>query len=420
MEATTTKSTFNAPEIKLHFLDYWRIIRIRKTVILAVFLLVAITTTLVTFVLPESFASTVRMKVKKDTPDVGGLGGERPYLPFDPYWVQDQFETIQSKSVLYTVVFSSDLNKRWAEKLKEEGDLRTEITFTLLKRKITVKQSRNTSLIEVKVLSDDKNEAATIANEIAKVYREHRLQARNEMSKGGIKVLQAKLDQRTLEMSNVQAEVNQLKKDLNISDIEAMGSGPMYAQTLEPETLRKIETMRISSQTDFSQLDALYSGLTNLSKTDLRKVILTVVPDAPLSELLSRQALSEQQMAEKLEIYGPENPEVKRIRSVCDTNNIQIDERCAGILGALRVKRDAKKAEVDTLQTEVNSSKNVDITEAIKRRPYFNKKRELENLQYIWEKLNMRVIQEDLEISLPKSGIVEIIDAAEPGRDISR
>ena len=56
----TTKASFNAPETKLHFLDYWRIIRIRKTVILAVFLLVAITTTLVTFVLPESFASTVR------------------------------------------------------------------------------------------------------------------------------------------------------------------------------------------------------------------------------------------------------------------------------------------------------------------------------------------------------------------------
>src|SRR5436190_7190794 len=197
---TTTAKTFNAPEIKLHFLDYWRIIRIRKTVILAVFLLVAITTTLVTFVLPESFASTVRMKVEKDTPDVAGIGGERPYLPFDPYWVQDQFETIQSKSVLYTVITNLHLNKVWAEKLKEEGDLRTEITFNLLKRKITVKQSRNTSLIEVKVLSDDKNEAATIANEIANVYREHRLKARSEMSKGGIKVLQAQLDQRSLEV----------------------------------------------------------------------------------------------------------------------------------------------------------------------------------------------------------------------------
>ena len=56
----STKS-FDAPELKLHFLDYWRIIRIRKTVILAVFLLVAITTTLVTFILPPTFASTVRI-----------------------------------------------------------------------------------------------------------------------------------------------------------------------------------------------------------------------------------------------------------------------------------------------------------------------------------------------------------------------
>src|SRR5437763_13301266 len=100
----TSKQNFNAPEVKLHFLDYWRIIRIRKTVILAVFLLVAITTTLVTFILPESFASTVRMKVEKDTGDVGDLTGERPYLGFDPYWVQDQFETLQSKVILYQVI----------------------------------------------------------------------------------------------------------------------------------------------------------------------------------------------------------------------------------------------------------------------------------------------------------------------------
>src|SRR5258708_27944536 len=103
MEATT-KPAFNAPEVKLHFLDYWRIIRIRKTVILAVFLLVAITSTLVTFILPESFASTVRMKVEKDSPDVGGLGGDRLAQAFDPYLIQDQFETIQSQSILYTVL----------------------------------------------------------------------------------------------------------------------------------------------------------------------------------------------------------------------------------------------------------------------------------------------------------------------------
>src|SRR3977135_730521 len=174
MEVAATKS-FNAPESKLHFLDYWRIIRIRKTVILAVFLLVAITTTLVTFILPVSYASTVRMKVEKESMDVGGLGGERQYLGYDPYWIQDQFETIGSKSILYQVIENLHLNKVWAQKLfKEETDLRTEVTYGILKSRIDVHQARSTSVIEIKALSDDKNEAAAIANEIAEVYRKHR------------------------------------------------------------------------------------------------------------------------------------------------------------------------------------------------------------------------------------------------------
>ena len=58
------------PEAKLHFLDYWRIIRIRKTVILAVFLLVVITATIVTFILPEAYSSKARIKVERDVTDV--------------------------------------------------------------------------------------------------------------------------------------------------------------------------------------------------------------------------------------------------------------------------------------------------------------------------------------------------------------
>src|ERR1039458_10879947 len=85
-------------ETKLHFLDYWRIIRIRKTVILAVFLLVVITATLVTFILPESYSSTTRIKIEHDQSDVGGLT-ERPGMggAYDPYFIQTEFELIQSE-----------------------------------------------------------------------------------------------------------------------------------------------------------------------------------------------------------------------------------------------------------------------------------------------------------------------------------
>src|SRR5580765_7418299 len=87
-------------ETKLHFLDYWRIIRIRKTVILAVFLLVVITATLVTFILPESYSSMARIKVERDQSDISFMNDPRMGSAYDPYFIQNEFETIKSERVL--------------------------------------------------------------------------------------------------------------------------------------------------------------------------------------------------------------------------------------------------------------------------------------------------------------------------------
>ena len=81
MDANT--SSF-AADSKLHFLDYWRVIRIRKTVIIAVLLLVVITVTAVTYILPESYRSTVRISVDKDTSDIAALGQAQGFRRLRP------------------------------------------------------------------------------------------------------------------------------------------------------------------------------------------------------------------------------------------------------------------------------------------------------------------------------------------------
>src|SRR6186997_1864012 len=103
-----------APEVKLHFLDYCRIIRIRKTVILSVFLLVVLTTTDVTYILPKSYMSSVRIKLEKNSSDVDPMGGAKNPNVFDPYFIQTEFEVIQSKTVLHKVIEKMELNKKWA------------------------------------------------------------------------------------------------------------------------------------------------------------------------------------------------------------------------------------------------------------------------------------------------------------------
>lgn len=104
-------------ESRLHFLDYWRIIRIRKTVIISVFLLVVITATLVTFILPERFASTASMKVERDKSDIDEISGtSMRFNPYDPYFVYTEYETIQSETILTNVVDMLDLNTAWGIK----------------------------------------------------------------------------------------------------------------------------------------------------------------------------------------------------------------------------------------------------------------------------------------------------------------
>src|SRR6266404_5832481 len=164
-------------ESKLHFLDYWRIIRIRKTVILAVFLLVVITATLVTFILPESFASTARIKVERDNPDIQGIA-ERPLGPgYDPYFIQTEFETIQSETVLGKVVESQNLNEVWAKKGSGER-LKTAESVKPLKNSLDLRPVPNSTSIDIGVKSDKLEEAAKLANAVAEAYKEFRTEQR--------------------------------------------------------------------------------------------------------------------------------------------------------------------------------------------------------------------------------------------------
>ena len=85
-----TPSTDHSSD-KLHILDYWRIIRVRFVTILLVFLLTAVTTTVVTLFLPKTYMSLSRISIEKDTSDIAPLlGMQSGPTAFDPYHlVQD-------------------------------------------------------------------------------------------------------------------------------------------------------------------------------------------------------------------------------------------------------------------------------------------------------------------------------------------
>jgi succinoglycan biosynthesis transport protein ExoP len=408
------KTNFGPPsaapeESKLHFLDYWRIIRIRKTVILAVFLLVVLTTTAVTFILPKTFMSMSRISVGKDITDIQPLLAMQQTGGYDPYFIQTEFEKIRSKPVLEEVITRLDLQNKWAKKFGAEGRLRMSETYQILLKHLDLRQSRNTTLIEIRAFSDNDDEAAELANEVARTYKELRVKKKVEESEASIVALRAEHMAKDALVKTQQMLVDFEKAKYNISDI---GDG-MFQTTMEPETVRAVERERLRAQQIYLEYATLLSKLTNMSRGELRRTMPTAHRDDHLSQLLLDLMKAEQEFAIRKHDLGGDNPEIKKLSSLLTNINSDIEARLDGIIQGLEARMAVAKAQVDANSKAVQEAKEKDSEMSAKYRTYFQAKRDLETQQRIRESIYLRILQETVDKVLPKSSIVEIIDPAE-------
>src|SRR5277367_4860474 len=250
-------------ETKLHFLDYWRIIRIRKAVILLVFLLVVITATIVTFILPEAYASKARIKVERDVTDVPGVSGQPSFTGvYDPYFIQTEFEVIQSERILDTVIKNLDLNTTWASRYNQPK-FRNSETRSMLRRMIDLRPVRNTSLIDVTVYSEEKEEAKNIANMIAEVYSEYRRNQRKTVIEGGLNAFKKELSEQETLVKDQEEEVERLRKKYKVVDTEPQSTQP--GSSLGPLNIVHYNSILIEAETTLVKQRTLLNKLKELT-----------------------------------------------------------------------------------------------------------------------------------------------------------
>ena len=400
-------------ETKLHFLDYWRIIRIRKTVILAVFLLVVITATFVTLVLPESYSSMARIKIERDAPDITSISGGMPSGAYDPYFIQTEFEVIQSEVILSKVINDLNLNVEWGKKYAGSQTLKTPETIGLLKGRIDLRPVRNTSFIEIRVYSDKPKEAADLANAIAEAYREHRHAQRNKMSAGGILALEDKWKEQDAKVREAQTLVDRLREELKIPDMMVNSDGP--ATLMSADTLHRTEGMRIESKAELVRQETRLNKLRSLTAEALIEALPSAVQDNLLNSFLEQLNAAEQRLITLKKDYGPENTERQKAESLAKDLGLKVTKRANGILEGLDVTVSSLSNVLATLEKEVDVATTNDIEKARQSRPYFDAKHKLEDLQRFRQILAMKIDQEKIEEKLPKTMMVEITDHAEPG-----
>ncbi len=409
---------FKAPdpaESKLHFLDYWRIIRIRKTVIIAVFLLVVITTTVVTYMLPETYMSYTRINVQKDTANIPLLGQIMPQGPPDPFFLQTQFEIIQSKTNLYQVIEDLNLNEAWSREYLKSGTLKTPETFSILRKKIDVLQHRNTTMIEIRVYSKDKAEAARIANKIAEVYRDSRINQQQEMAARGIAELEETLKKKTAEIDARQRQLDEMREKFGITDlmVDSWSSG----RTLEAEAVRQTEGLRVETLRNLKHYEARLNRLKELAANDrstLRNALPTVVPnEVLLIELLQKEIEARQQLVSLGTTLSPEHPDIVRLQTLINQIGRDVQDRLNGIIEGLETHVEAYRNELKAIEQIVADAKAEDLRRAHDYREYNIAKRHLENEKIMLDVLARKLMQDTIDKNVPRENLVQITDYAE-------
>ena len=385
------------PETRLHFLDYWRVIKQRKAIVFVIILIVVLVAATVTFFQPKIYMSASLIKVEQErlTIDVFSQQG---YSGYDPYFLQTQYEIIQSQKILYPVIARFNLTHRW----NPGGDpLPMEVVFRIFKRKMQVQRYRDTSLIEIRVLDQDASLAADLANEIAKVFEQDRLEVKREATMKGLLKLQEEMARQQAKLTTAQNKVEKLRKELNV---------PMFgAVKLNDLTIQQLEAQRTLASVEFVGRDTRLKELQKLSHEQLRNAISTLVTDLNVQSLLQQFTDAEVKLEVLRQDFGGEHPQVKAAVVLLDKLQKQIDARMDGIMRSYVVDTRMAQERLNELQKQLDELKKSSLLmESEAYLPFRNAQREEELETKLYELLKSRLQQVTIELEVPRSPVESI------------
>jgi polysaccharide biosynthesis transport protein len=184
---------------------------------------------------------------------------------------------------------------------------------------------------------------------------------------------------------------------------------------LSAETLRRVEALRIEGQAQYQSERALLERLKDLDPQELAQTIPTAAPDPLLSSLLEQLTMADQKLIQVKKDYGPEHTEVQKAATLVDDLHDKINKRVNGILVGLHMRVQALEEKMKELEAEVSTASSNDIAKAQQSAPYFEKKRQLEELTRFRQILSLKIASEKVDTDLPKTSMVTIVDRAVQG-----
>lgn len=388
-------------EVKLHFLDYWRVIQVRWVLILLAFLLVLMTAAIVTYFQPREYQSSVFIEVKSTAENPRIFSGDSNVPVHDPQLAPTVFQVIKRTSILYPVIDSLKLQDKWGK----GNPISRENCFAMLRGRVQVEEVRNTDLLQISVFDQDPQEAADIANKIVEVYQDTRVEEEKQIMNRAVTTMNDQVGKQQKKVDDAALEVARIRDEEHIVDLNPEGTED--AQTPLNAIVLKQEGEVNDSETKVATLKTQLQQIETLKGEDLMRMLPTLsIQDPTVLKILPMFQEAVAMEAQLLNSGLDENhPKVKALRATKQVYLRQLEEQIRIVRSALEKNLKTAQTTRDELNrrlTEINqkqlNSKNLSANYARAKNSYIKEKLLLDSVR-------MRAQTQTMELAMPRTAI---------------
>src|SRR5271165_3104308 len=402
----------NPQDSRLHFLDYWRVIRVRLGLVILVFLLVVISAGVATYFLPRKYDSFATIELQPEMTPVRIFENQTESQPAinDPKFTQTQFQIIMRKGVLYPVIDRLDLQRKWGS----NGEpLPKEVANGRLLGMLSLQEVRNTNLIQIDVYSTDPQEAALLANTIANVYMEQRISEQQSLVSKGVDQMVDDVKKQEEAVSQAYVEASRLRTESNIVDPnpDSLDNSGRVEDSSVISNQQKVNDTR----SEVATLRSRVAELDRLKSEDLMRAAGQLNLNDPIIE--QKLPVYQSAQADKARMLnsglGVNHPDVKAVQAEIDTIEgqlrKQIDSIRKGLATQLAIAEDSLKA----IESNLTNSQTEQQTKKTASARYLDAKYKYIEERKLLETAKSRLSSESMERTMPRNAAF-VRDLAEP------
>ena len=395
----------------MSFKQFLVILRARYKLILATLVVTVAATVAVSVNLPPRYAASTSLVIDfKGVDPVLGLMLPAQLLPG---YMATQVDIIQSHAVALKVVKALKLagsavaKESFLEGTQGRGSI-DDWLANLLLRKLDVKPSRESSVIEVVYTNPDPDFAAAAANAFARAYIQTNLELKVAPARETAVWFDVQLKQLRDQFEEAQARLSKYQKQKGITttdqklDVESAKLAEISSQLVQ------VQAQAYENASRQKQLEEFVSNKSNVDS------LPEVLANPVIQELKARLSASEARLSQAPNTMGKNHPEYLRTQSEVDSLRKKLNDEINTTSGVIKNNLRITQSRERELRVAVEAQKARMLDLNRHRDEFGVLMKEVDNAQRAYEAASQRYTQTNLESQTNQTNVAILSPAIPP------